>query len=627
VFCRKFFYGFFFFATLNVFGMRNSDKSINESTYCFEFRLDQEVRSIPRVSDIFKHLLASCNFKTISPTAPQASFSRTSSLSAAQKKALLRSISLKLQEFKRFPEILSLLDYYCEKSDNSEFLDAFRKSYAARYVLMLLENEKALTFFEILKIEDPERKTCALEKSLRSMQDYIKRCKGSIAHNQFVYNSTGRAHVRKKTKRLSLICSQEKKLAKTRAEVFIIQRILAREKEAAVKRKNRKNLQQTAQECKVIARENSGKEFVPEDDKIHQKVLNNQKAIARKVFDQELSEQQKDYIYDVADMDAGFLKEFGITEKELDNLLEASELNDYVHKRGIYYLKGYEIVWRKCGSNQNFKPLIGKGIDCAKKGIECKKQNDVAKVNNFFRVSQKILGFLKTTVDTLGKIGQAAIDSVEPFVGGTMEGTDEFVQTVGEICEGPESAVYTGKSLLGKIMQAADNSFGILIKAITNPAEAKKGIQAWQDSFDTFLKMLESREGRADIARAVGKITSKTILTLGSLKALGNLFRCGLAVAYQEITGKIWPAGIGSTGRTVATSLEEHLAMQEVMSKPHLGDVLERVSMTDQRWHRFLGWKKMQQIIENVNQKGDSINIHYVYNKFLNICDDFKFKS
>ena len=82
-------------------------------------------------------------------------------------------------------------------------------------------------------------------------------------------------------------------------------------------------------------------------------------------------------------------------------------------------------------------------------------------------------------------------------------------------------------------------------------------------------------------------------------------------------------AGRGHTGRIEASSLNEQLAMQEVLSNPldgardlSLGN--RPLTMTDARWLATDGWVKMSR---NVN----GVEIHFVYNTITGVFDDFKF--
>lgn len=72
--------------------------------------------------------------------------------------------------------------------------------------------------------------------------------------------------------------------------------------------------------------------------------------------------------------------------------------------------------------------------------------------------------------------------------------------------------------------------------------------------------------------------------------------------------------------RWVPENLKEELALEQVLSDPSKGSVLNlKKGMTDPRWKQEDGWVKMTQ---NVN----GVEIHYVWNKVLNVFDDFKFK-
>lgn len=88
-----------------------------------------------------------------------------------------------------------------------------------------------------------------------------------------------------------------------------------------------------------------------------------------------------------------------------------------------------------------------------------------------------------------------------------------------------------------------------------------------------------------------------------------------LAQMYKTTT-----LGKGSTGRTIPKTLNEQLAMKEVLSDPlSNAKELNSVRMTDPRWLEEDGWAKMS---KNVN----GIEIHYVHNHKTGAFDDFKFK-
>ena len=100
-------------------------------------------------------------------------------------------------------------------------------------------------------------------------------------------------------------------------------------------------------------------------------------------------------------------------------------------------------------------------------------------------------------------------------------------------------------------------------------------------------------------------------------------------MAYQEkakgVGNPVEVVGRGSTGRTVPNTLNEQMAMHQVMSNPLEGAVdmsqlkNHPVIMSDSRWLASEGWVKMS---NNVN----GVEIHFVYNKITGAFDDFKFK-
>lgn len=81
--------------------------------------------------------------------------------------------------------------------------------------------------------------------------------------------------------------------------------------------------------------------------------------------------------------------------------------------------------------------------------------------------------------------------------------------------------------------------------------------------------------------------------------------------------------GRGGTGRTVPNTLNEQMAMHQVMPNPLEGAVdmsqlkNHPVIMSDSRWLASEGWVKMS---NNVN----GVEIHFVYNKITGAFDDFK---
>jgi len=156
-----------------------------------------------------------------------------------------------------------------------------------------------------------------------------------------------------------------------------------------------------------------------------------------------------------------------------------------------------------------------------------------------------------------------------------------------------------------------------------------------------YLKKLD--EGSKNREKAAEKIdeTNKFLIVNGALFFVGE----GAAYCIEEFGGAILvrivgkhaiqaaeagensliALGRGSTGRTIANTLEEQLTMKEIIFNPADGEVISNMKpLTDSRW---FGWRKMQYIKELSN--GTKINIHYVgefENGILTAVDDFKFK-
>jgi RHS repeat-associated protein len=77
------------------------------------------------------------------------------------------------------------------------------------------------------------------------------------------------------------------------------------------------------------------------------------------------------------------------------------------------------------------------------------------------------------------------------------------------------------------------------------------------------------------------------------------------------------PLGLGSTGRVIAESLSEQLAMKEILSKPSMARVI-KTGLNDSRWK---GWSKLAWY-------NAGVEIHFVgkfENGILKAVDDFKF--
>ena len=124
-------------------------------------------------------------------------------------------------------------------------------------------------------------------------------------------------------------------------------------------------------------------------------------------------------------------------------------------------------------------------------------------------------------------------------------------------------------------------------------------------------KAAEAVDDASDVAKAAKAVDK--------VDDVSDITKAGMGVGNPvPILGK------GSTGRVVANTLEEQLAMKEVMSNPLANAFEVPINMTDSRWLGTEGWVKMQRVVTLSN--GTKINIHYVYNKITGVFDDFKFK-
>lgn len=90
------------------------------------------------------------------------------------------------------------------------------------------------------------------------------------------------------------------------------------------------------------------------------------------------------------------------------------------------------------------------------------------------------------------------------------------------------------------------------------------------------------------------------------------------------VSNPVEVVGKGNTGRIEPNTLSEQMAMNEVRSNPLKNATELPIKMKDTRWPFEDGWVKMQNNVKLSN--GDTVSIHYVYNKKTGLFDDFKFK-
>ena len=127
---------------------------------------------------------------------------------------------------------------------------------------------------------------------------------------------------------------------------------------------------------------------------------------------------------------------------------------------------------------------------------------------------------------------------------------------------------------------------------------------------DYYDELADHATGADEVGETVGK-TADDVPTGGA--------------GAQGVGNSVTVEGRGNTVRTVPNTLNEQMAMNQVMSNPLEGAIdmsqLDKnpIIMTDPRWSASEGWVKMS---NNVN----GIEIHFVYNKITGAFDDFKFK-
>lgn len=132
----------------------------------------------------------------------------------------------------------------------------------------------------------------------------------------------------------------------------------------------------------------------------------------------------------------------------------------------------------------------------------------------------------------------------------------------------------------------------------------KKGLSKVDDYVDVMKKALsKSGDDVNDIIKHGDDVAK------GSEKSIDELIKT-VSNSSQHSKNARW----------IPQSLKEKLALEQVLSNPSKGTIVNlRKGMTDTRWAQEDGWIKMTQ---NIN----GVEIHYVWNKFLNVFDDFKFK-
>jgi hypothetical protein len=155
---------------------------------------------------------------------------------------------------------------------------------------------------------------------------------------------------------------------------------------------------------------------------------------------------------------------------------------------------------------------------------------------------------------------------------------------------------------------ANDASIAFTGKDLTGYYKNENEIQAAKLS--TFVTGMS-----AGIAGGVNQIIKAGNAELNSLKSV-------IELEEQTLTKGNF-AGRGSSAKLPVSSVEpsnlkEQIALKEVLSNPYKGSPVPiKKGMTDIRWPQAEGWVKYY-------QTNNGTEIHYLWNKTLNLFDDFK---
>ena len=184
------------------------------------------------------------------------------------------------------------------------------------------------------------------------------------------------------------------------------------------------------------------------------------------------------------------------------------------------------------------------------------------------------------------------------------------------IAKGTKQAIKAGKKAAQKAGEkAAKNATE---KAAKKAAKKKLAKEAGKEAAEK-----GAEKAAKEAAEKATEKTAKEAAEKGAEEAAEKGIKSG---SFSKGVGNpVEVVGRGSTGRTVPNTLNEQMAMHQVMSNPLEGAVdmsqlkNHPVIMSDSRWLASEGWVKMS---NNVN----GVEIHFVYNKITGAFDDFKFK-
>jgi len=207
------------------------------------------------------------------------------------------------------------------------------------------------------------------------------------------------------------------------------------------------------------------------------------------------------------------------------------------------------------------------------------------------------------TIAVAADLAAMAVPGVPATAGVYLRGFKASVDIVDggyHLYKGAERAVYAAKTgnywaLIGAIFESS----GGLLNACSGAKEASR---LYTDGTDVYFNNVYKPDKKAsDNGTKSGKISKNS--------GVGN---------------PVEVAGRGTTGRNVPNSLNEQMAMHQILSNPLQNASRLPLEMKDSRWPASEGWVKMQSIVEN--HDNTITIIHFVYNTLTGEFDDFKFK-
>jgi len=600
--------------------------------------------------------------------------------------AIVRLFSKIRPQVCNLPEVKHIADHYTE-GNHFLHLDSLRKRIAKKCESLIeaerLDREK-LKYFSITELE-------AVVECLRKEYGVADKNDTRLWFDRDTkeqsYNDTSRIRRQKKKKKLEDLCKADLEYSLSRAYLNVIEKDLEKANEFLTKAKmvketNAKNLKRSIVSYREIKEENGAKETLSFSEVLHEVAARERVSAAERVTMQAIEEQRVDREFDISGLTPEFLAVHGYEPEMLEVLSDSTDLQHVIQQEGIYHIVQSQLFHEKYGDVVVLKSLITKHEEGTKQLLIYNKRNQVDKAiplsDTIWKVGEAIENIGSVFLDGIDALDEVADRFAIPVLktfgrdlvsrpgahalalaGGAVEGVKTFVAAAASPVQTAKQAFWGAVNLLGKTADLLDDCIDLCIEAAENPERARAKIDGWKEGalvkVDGLVDQIEDMD-QTKITAAIGEYVTAGILTHQSFKLLSKLSgivktkflevikkirhadtvvegSVDLVGAERTAEGLVKPLGKGSTGRFLPKTLEEQLAMKEVMSNPFPGPdggrILDGVTMSDAThgWLAEDGWMKMQKIVKYVNRSGKQvkIKIHYVWNKITNQFDDFKF--